>query len=409
MSSSLESVLPARTSSLFRRSSLAALSRLEHGVLELYESGRAQRFGVERPAGMVARLVVSSPAFYRKLALGGTLGAAESYVDGDFTTDDLTTLIRLALRNQGLVETLESGAARVGASVARAWNLLRPNTKSGSRKNIASHYDLGNDFFERMLDPTLSYSSGVYPSESATLEEASFHKLTLLCEKLELRPGDRLLEIGTGFGALAMHAAEHYGANVVTTTISEQQYRLARERVRRAGLADRVSVLARDYRELEGRFDKVVSVEMIEAIGAAQYPRFFERVASLLVPGGRLVLQSITITEPAYEQHLRQVDFIKRYVFPGSSIPSVSTLVAAAARSGGFELRHAEDFRADYARTLSAWRQNVERDREWTIARYGERFYRLWSFYLSYCEAGFREGYLGVTQAAFEKSAWRKS
>jgi cyclopropane-fatty-acyl-phospholipid synthase len=409
MSSSLESVLPPRSSSLFRRSALSALSRLEHGTLELYEAGRAQRLGVERPDGLVARMVVSSPAFYRKLALGGTLGAAESYMDGDFTTDDLTTLVRLALRNQELVETLESGAARLGATVARAWSALRSNTKSGSRKNIASHYDLGNDFFERMLDPTLSYSSGVYPSESATLEQASLHKLTLLCEKLELRPGDRLLEIGTGFGALAMHAAEHYGATVVTTTISKEQHRLASERVRRAGLADRVSVLSQDYRELGGAFDKVVSVEMIEAIGADQYPLFFERVGSLLVPGGRLVLQSITITGPAYEQHLRQIDFIKRYVFPGSSIPSVSALVTNAARSGGLELRHAEDFGRDYARTLSAWRENVEKHRAWVVARYGERFHRLWSFYLSYCEAGFSEGYLGVAQAAFEKAAWRKS
>jgi cyclopropane-fatty-acyl-phospholipid synthase len=409
MSSSLQSVLPSPAFSLFRRSVLGVLSRLGRGALELYDTGRALRFGTEQPGELVARMVVSSPAFYRKLSLGGTLGAAESYIDGDFSTDDLTTLVRLVLRNRELLETLESGGARVGATVARAWQALHPNTKGGSRKNIAAHYDLGNEFFGRMLDPTLCYSSGVYPSESATLEQASVHKLTLLCERLDLRPGDRLLEIGTGFGALAIHAARHYGANVVTTTISREQHQLATERVRRAGLARQISVLSQDYRDLSGTFDKIVSVEMIEAIGADQYPLFFERVGGLLAPGGRLALQSITIAEPAYEQHLRQVDFVKRYVFPGSNIPSVSALVGAAVRSGGLELRHSEDFGGHYARTLAAWRVNVEQNRAWVVGRYGERFYRLWSFYLAYCEAGFREGYLGVVQAAFEKSVWRNS
>jgi cyclopropane-fatty-acyl-phospholipid synthase len=409
MSSSLEAVLPPRLLSLFRRPVLAALSRLAHGALDLYESGRAQRLGVEQPGELAARMVVSSPDFYRKLALGGTLGAAESYVDGDWTTDDLTTLVRLGLRNQALVADLESGLARVGSTVARGFSALHPNTKRGSRRNIAAHYDLGNDFFERMLDPTLCYSSGVYPSETATLEEASRTKLELLCQKLDLSPGCRLLEIGTGFGALAIEAAERHGARVDTTTISEEQRRLATERVRLAGLGERVRVLARDYRDLRGSYDRIVSVEMIEAIGAAQYPQFFERVGSLLVPGGRVVLQSITITERAYERHLRETDFIKRHVFPGSNIPTVTALVTNAARSGGLELRHAEDFGGHYARTLADWRRNVDTHREWITARYGERFYRLWTFYLAYCEAGFGEGYLGVVQAVFEKPTWRKA
>jgi cyclopropane-fatty-acyl-phospholipid synthase len=409
MTSSLAAVLPAQPVSLFRRAVTSELARLADGKLELEEGDRVVRLGTAGPGALAARLVVASPNFYRRVALGGTLGAAESYVDGEWTTDDLTTLVRLALRNQAFVESLESGSARLGALAARVWSAFHPNSRQGSRRNIASHYDLGNDFFERMLDRTMSYSSGVHPSESATLEEASLHKLTLLCEKLELRPGEKLLEIGTGFGALAMHAAERYGANVVTTTISKEQHRFASDRVMSAGLGDRIRVLPEDYRDLTGSFDKIVSVEMIEAIGANQYPTFFERASALLAPGGRVVLQSITITERAYDRHVVETDFIKRHIFPGSTIPSVTALVTNAARSGGLELRHAEDFGIDYARTLAAWRANVEENREWIVARYGERFYRMWTFYLSYCEAGFREGYLGVVQAVFEQPDGRKS
>ncbi len=400
---------PSVSDSLFRRALLRKLAHLTRGTLELVEGGERSTFGSFEPGEPSARLSVHSPAFYRRVALGGTLGAAESYVDGDFTTDDLTSLVRLVLRNEGLTGALESGASRLGALGARLFTAFRPNTRAGSRRNIASHYDLGNDFFERLLDPTLCYSSGVFPSESATLEEASLHKLTLLCEELELRPGDELVEIGTGWGSLALHAAERYGAKVVTTTISTEQHRYAKARVEQRGLSDRVSVLDVDYRDLEGSFDKLVSVEMVEAIGEKQYPAFFERCGALLKPGGRMVLQSITITERAYDRHLAETDFIKRYVFPGSSIPSVTALVTNAARAGGLELRSSRDYGQHYARTLAEWRRNAERHQGWIIARYGAAFYRQWMFYLGYCEAGFREGYLGVIQAVFEKPEWRTS
>jgi len=396
-------------SSLFRRAFTSKLAALKHGTLELEDAVGRSTFGTWEPAAPNARVVVHSPAFYRRVALGGTLGAAESYMDGDWTTDDLTSLVRLALRNEGLVDGLESGASRLGALAARLFTALRPNTRAGSRKNIASHYDLGNEFFERVLDPTLCYSSGVFPSDSATLEEASVHKLSLLCDKLGLRPGDELVEIGTGWGGLALYAAERHGAKVVTTTISKEQHRYARARVERHGLSEQVSVLEVDYRDLRGSFDKLVSVEMVEAIGADQYPSFFERCGALLKPGGRMVLQSITITERAYDRHLVETDFIKRYIFPGSTIPSVTALVTNAARAGGLELRSAEDYGSHYARTLAAWRENAQRHEPWIVERYGAEFYRMWMFYLAYCEAGFSEGYLGLIQAVFEKPEWRKS
>ena len=391
----------------FRRLFARRLAALGRGTLEFEEGGERLRFGAPAPDGLTARLVVHSPRFYRRVVLGGTLGAAESYIDGDFGAPDLTALVRLVLQNQALLDGIESGAGRLAGLGARLLSSLRPNTRTGSRRNIAHHYDLGNDFFERMLDATLSYSSGIFPDAEASLEAASQNKLELLCKKLELAPGDRLLEIGTGWGGLALHAAAHHGAHVTTTTISEQQLALARERVSAAGLDDRIQLLGKDYRDLEGSFDKLVSVEMIEAIGPEQYPTFFRKCAELLEPGGRLVLQSITIAEHVYARHVKEIDFIKRYIFPGSSIPSVSAL-AANAGLAGLTLRSADDFGGHYARTLRAWRDNVERERAFIVERYGERFFRMWCFYLAYCEAGFSEGYLGLLQAVFEKPKWRQ-
>jgi cyclopropane-fatty-acyl-phospholipid synthase len=258
-----------------------------------------------------------------------------------------------------------------------------------------------------MLDPSMTYSSGVFDPPGATLEEASLRKLDLLCRKLDLRPTDHLLEIGGGWGSMALHAAARYGCRVTTTTISRAQWELARERVREAGLADRVTVLLCDYRDLSGRHDKIVSVEMIEAIGAEQYPTFFERCCALLAPGGLLALQAITITDRRYERARREVDFIKRHVFPGSCIPSVTALVGAATAASDLGLRHLEDFTPHYARTLAAWRENLEARRAEVERLADERFRRLWHFYLCYCEGGFRERSIGVVQMLFARPGAR--
>ena len=373
----------------FRRIIERRLSSFEHGSLELCDAGRVLRFGSTGNGELAARVDVRDARFFRRVALGGTLGAAESYVDGDWQTDDLVGLVRLMLQNERTTSTLEGGPARLGALVARGFGAVRRNTRAGSRRNIADHYDLGNDFFERMLDPTLSYSAAIFPTPEAALETASLHKLELVCDRLGLRAGEHVLEIGTGWGGFALFAAGR-GARVTTTTISREQARAAAERFARAGLSAQITLLERDYRELEGRFDHLVSIEMIEAVGPQYYDAFFERCGRLLAPGGRFVLQSITIPERREAEHARDVDFIKRHVFPGSSLPSVAALLGAAARTSELRLVELADYGEHYARTLAAWRRNLEPHRPWVRARFGERFERLWDFYLAFCEAAFR-------------------
>jgi len=394
--------------SLFQRAIRSQLGRMTHGTLELRSGGEVEVFGEGGEGALSARVEVRDQRFFRRVALGGTLGAAESFLDGDWTTGELTSLIRILLRNGEAAGALESGAARYGALAARLWGTLRRNTRAGSKRNIAAHYDLGNEFFVKMLDPTLTYSCGVYPSATATLEEASRNKLDLLCRKLALSPADRLLEIGTGWGSLALHAAERFGAHVTSTTISREQLRGAAERVERAGLAERITLLERDYRDLEGSYDKLVSVEMIEAVGAEYYDAFFGKCASLLVPGGLFALQSISIVDQKYERHEREIDFIKRHVFPGSTIPSITALITSATRSSDLKLVGLDDYGSHYARTLADWRTNLEPHRAWVVEQYGERFWRLWQFYLAYCEAGFAEGYISVVQMLLERPKWRQ-
>ena len=299
---------------------------------------------------------------------------------------------------------LEGGAALLRRPLDRAFAALRRNTRAGAQRNIADHYDLGNDFFALMLDPTMTYSSGVWADgPDATLEEASLRKIDLLCRRLRLRPEHHLLEIGTGWGSLALHAAGRYGCRVTTTTLSRTQEELARERVARAGLAGRVTILRQDYRDLKGRYDKLVSCEMIEAIGADQYRPFFARCAALTAPGAPVALQAITIADQHYQAARREVDFIKRHIFPGSCIPSVGALVEAAARGGGFRLTELEDYGQHYARTLAAWRANLAARRAEVELLTDPRFRRLWHFYLCYCEGGFAEGHLGVAQMLFRR------
>jgi cyclopropane-fatty-acyl-phospholipid synthase len=282
---------------------------------------------------------------------------------------------------------------------------LRRNTRGGSRRNISAHYDLSNEFFELILDETLTYSCGHFEHAEATLEEASLAKYDRLCRKLELQPGGRVIEIGTGWGGFAMHAARHYGCNVTTTTISAQQHAGALDRIRRAGLDDSIRVLGSDYRDLEGTWDKLVSIEMIEAVGHQYYRTFFAKCASLLAPHGLAAIQSITIQDRLYEQALRETDFIKEYIFPGSSIPSVSVLLQSASGTD-MRLVHADDQGPHYARTLREWKGNMDRNAG-RIAALGfdSRFRRLWEFYFAYCEGGFEEGVLGNAQLLFAKPA----
>ncbi len=355
-----------------------------------------------------ATLEVYDAAFYRQVAANGSVGAGEAFMDGVWYCDDLVSLMRMLVRNRGLLDEMERGPARIAGAMMRTWHAFRRNTHSGSQKNIAAHYDLGNDFFRLFLDENLMYSSAIYASPHETLETASTRKLDRICQKLALQADDRVIEIGTGWGGFALHAARTTGCHVTTTTISREQFDLASRRVQEAGLAERVRVLLQDYRDLSGTYDKLVSIEMIEAIGHQYLDAYFSKVGSLLEADGAALIQAITIEDHRYEQALRAVDFIKRYIFPGSFIPSVSAILSSAARSSDLKLFNCEDIGPSYALTLAAWRERFHRHLpEVRALGYDERFTRMWDFYLAYCESGFRERSTGDVQLLLTKPGCR--
>ena len=369
--------------------------------------GRCDAHAVEP---LTARVDILDPSFYLRVATQGSIGAGEAYMDGLWRSDDLVALMRMLVRHRDRLDTLDSGSARVAGTLLKLWHALRRNSRQGSRRNIAAHYDLGNALFELFLSGDMMYSSAIYAYEGEALENASRRKLDRVCRKLELSPTDHVLEIGTGWGGFAIHAARHYGCHVTTTTISREQYDLARARVADAGLSQHVEVLLQDYRDLDGHYDKLVSIEMVEAIGHQYLDRFFARIAELLKPQGAALVQAITIEDARYRKALREVDFIKRHIFPGSFIPCVSALSGALARSSDLRLVNLEDIGPSYAMTLQAWRQRfLARLPEVRALGYDERFIRMWEFYLAYCEAGFRERALGDVQMLLHRPRARTS
>jgi cyclopropane-fatty-acyl-phospholipid synthase len=393
-----------------RRRLIASLGGLRYGGLLLEDASGVAELGQHpaRHGELCARIEVLDPAFYRAVARGGSVGAGEAYRDGHWRCDDLVALMRLLVRNRDVLDGMERGWARLGSWALRAGHALRHNTRTRSRRNIAAHYDLGNEFFALFLSPDLMYSAAIWTDPADTLEVASARKLDRVCRRLALRPGDRLLEIGTGWGGLALHAARRYGCHVTTATISREQHALTLARVAEAGLRDQVTVLLADYRDLTGRYDKLVSIEMIEAIGASYLDTYFRQLGRLLQPDGLALVQAITIEDHRYAQALRTVDFIKRHVFPGSFIPSIAAMLAAKARASDLALIHLEDFDLSYARTLEAWRERfLARRSEVRRQGFDERFIRLWEFYLAYCESGFRERSIGVAQLLMAKPGYR--
>jgi len=368
-----------------------SMQGIQHGSLQINEGGTVLRFG--DAAVPPVQVSVHNTRFYLRLLLGGTVGAGEAYADGDWETPELTQLVRLMVANRTALEGLDNALTRSVKQVFEKFEHWRnANTREGSQRNIAAHYDLSNDFFRLWLDPHMMYSSAVFADRDWTLEQASECKLARLCELLQLQPGDHLLEIGTGWGGLAVYAARHHDVRVTTTTISKEQYAEARARVAAAGLEDRVELLLQDYRDLSGQFDKIVSVEMVEAVGDQFVDGYFSQVESLLRPGGRFVMQAITIDDQRYQAALQEVDFIKKHIFPGSFIPSVTRLVNAATRTPSLKLVSLDDIGVDYAKTLRCWSENFAAVEEQLLALgFDARFQRLWQFYFSYCEGGFLE------------------
>ncbi|MCA9041164.1 MAG: class I SAM-dependent methyltransferase [Planctomycetaceae bacterium] len=376
--------------------------QLQTGLLRLKDSGGTTFFG-HQDTGLQATVEVHNPRFYRRVLREGSLGAAESYLEGEWYTDDLTSLLRLLWQNQKTLQGIGQGSSWFAGLLVRIAHLLRDNTLAGSRRNIHEHYDLGNDFFQLFLDETMMYSSAYFEREDCSLKEASEAKLDLICRKLQLAPEDHVLEIGTGWGGFAEHAARQYGCRVTTTTISQEQYDFAQQRINTAGLSDRVEILLQDYRTLTGNYDKLVSIEMIEAVGHRHLDQYFQVCSDRLKPDGTMLIQAITIPDQRFEQYGRSVDFIQKYIFPGGALPSQGAMLKSTSRTD-LRLIDLQDYASHYARTLREWRGRfMSRYAEIEKLGFDTRFRRMWEYYFCYCEAAFTERATGVAHLVFAK------
>jgi len=395
---------------LFRAPVLKTLTALSSGSLTLHEGAQSYAFGGQSRPELSARVDVRSPKLYRRVALGGALGAAESYLCGEWTTDDLPATLKVFAANLDMINQLDGPVTRAINLPSTLAHRLRRNSRSGSRRNIRDHYDLGNELFALFLDDTMTYSCGVFHKPDATMQEASLAKLDLVCQKLQLTSSHRVLEIGSGWGSFAIHAARKYGCRVTTTTISQAQFDVASARVRDAGLDDRVTVLLSDYRDLTGQYDALVSIEMIEAVGAQFLDQYFATCNRLLAPHGQMLLQGIIMPEHRYQPYLGSADFIQRYVFPGSALTSIGAIARSIGKATDLNVTHIEDISPHYARTLQRWRARFlgRLDDVRALGGYDTRFIRLWDYYLAYCEAGFSERLTGVVQVLLSKSSCRR-
>lgn len=388
---------------------LSALGRMRRGQIVIVDGPQRHVFGTANAAcPLMAEVTVHDASFYSDVAYSGSIGAGEAYMCGVWTCDDTTSLVRLMILNREIIDGLDTLAGRWRGPFQRLAHRWSRNTRGGSRANIAAHYDLGNEFFSLFLDETMTYSCGVFETPASTLTQASAAKYDLICRKLRLSADDHLLEIGTGWGGLALHAAAKYGCRVTTTTISRAQYELARQRVERAGLSGRVELLLEDYRDLRGQYDKLVSIEMIEAVGEKFLDTYFAACGRLLKPAGLMLLQAITMPEQQYDLYRRSVDFIQRYIFPGGFLPSLGAICAATGRTTEWRLVQLEDLSGHYARTLRAWRERFNANHA-AIRELGypDSFLRMWEFYFCYCEGSFLERATGTAQIVFAGSDYR--
>lgn len=386
-----------------RRAVLSHLRSLSYGQLQLTEDAATQNFG-DLASEEVADVEVLDQRFYREIALGSSLGAGEAFVHGYWRSNDLLTVMRLFAKNLDQHNDLQTIALPLQTLGRQLLRWTNRNSREGSRRNINRHYDLSNELFALFLDPTMTYSSGIFPTEDASLEAASLAKYERICQQLDLQADDHVVEIGCGWGGFAEYAAYNYGCHVTGVTISTEQLAFAQERIRRAGLQDRVDLRLCDYRDLTGSFDKLVSIEMIEAVGHEYLPAFFEKCGSLLKPTGQMLLQAITIPDDRYDFYRRHVDFIQKYIFPGGCLPSLGVISNTVSRVTDMRITALDDFAADYARTLLAWRENFLRAAKQIDALgFDETFRRTWDYYFCYCAAGFLERQIGVAQILLKR------
>ena len=383
---------------------------LPFGRLTIEDGDEIFEFGNTAETSRVdARIIVHDSSAFRDFAFGGSIGGAEGYMLGKWSSPDLLEVVRLFCINVDFLNQFDGSRPILQRAQDKLFHFLNRNTEKQARENISRHYDLSNDFFALFLDPQMMYSSAIFPHEEATLEEAAIHKLDVICENLQLGPEDHLLEIGTGWGGLAVHAAKNYGCRVTTTTISREQYDIACKRVIAEGLEQQITVLLEDYRNLTGRYDKLVSVEMIEAVGHQYYGQYFNGCASLLKNDGLMLLQAITIPDQRYDYARRSVDFIQRYIFPGGSLPSHEAMIAAVKRHTDLTMVGLREIGEDYARTLQVWHERFSaRLEEVRELGFDDYFIRMWNYYLCYCQGGFEERIIGTSQILFAKPGWRQ-
>lgn len=391
------------------------LKDIPNGRIEFVERGkdgsRTYVCGSENaPSELRARVFIHRRQAYARIALGGSIGTGESYVDSDWDCDNLTQLIRIFVANRDSLLALDGGVGAVLAPLQRLAHRLNGNTIRGAQSNIQAHYDLGNDFFRLFLDETWMYSCGIFASPTSTLFDASVEKVDRICKKLNLAPSDHVVEIGTGWGGFAIHAAKNYGCRVTTTTISKEQHAFAVARVAEEGLSDKIQVLLKDYRLLDGQYDKLVSIEMIEAVGLANLNTYFKKCSSLLKSSGQMLIQGITIRDQYYEYAKKNVDFIQLYVFPGSGIPSIRSINDAISKSTDLSIFHQEEIGPHYATTLRRWSERLEANQDRIVELgYPAELYRLWQYYFAYCEGGFAERAIGCAQILFTKPECRRA
>lgn len=389
-----------------RKILLSVLAKIEYGQIEVIEDGQHHFYPQQHDGSSpMAKMYVHDFSVYKDFVRGGSIGAAEAFIEGKWSSPDLTNLIRIFAKAQEQTDRIESKKSWLSTLKNTVFHKLNRNNQSGSKKNILAHYDLGNELYTRFLDPEMMYSSAIYPHQNASLDEAQIHKLDTICQRLELKPSDHLLEIGTGWGGLAIFAAQRYGCKVTTTTISDAQYEYAEARVNELGLQQQITLLKKDYRDLDGQYDKVVSIEMIEAVGFEYLPSFFKQCNDRLKPDGKLLIQSITIADQRFDYYKNNVDFIQRYIFPGGFLPSITSLAQHMSDHTNMVIESLDDIGLDYARTLADWRTRFLASwNELQNFGYDEKFKRLWVYYLGYCEGAFLERSTSAVHVVARKS-----
>lgn len=395
---------------LCRSIMLKVFASLPQGQMVIKEKGvLIDTFG-QKESDLHAEIDFQCLSVYQSLLFGGSVASGETFAEGLWTTPDLTKVIRIFARNLPLLDSWEAKMEWLAYPIRKISHLANKNSASGSKKNIAAHYDLGNKLYTRFLDNSMMYSAAIYPSQNSTLAEAQLTKLTSICDKLQLIPEDHLVEIGTGWGGLAIFAAKNYGCKVTTTTISEEQYQYTQDLVNKEGLQHKITLLKKDYRLLEGKYDKLVSIEMIEAVGKEYLPTFFKKCSSLLKDEGLMVLQAITISDHRFDSYSKSVDFIQKHIFPGGFLPSQLLINQHLRKHTDLMIRDLQDIGLDYARTLKDWHHALLENKE-PLAKdgYDDRFMNMWRYYFSYCEGGFLERTISTVQLVISKPAFSNS